>query len=172
MKCFLGIDPGKTGFITELTVCDNGKTEFEFHPIPLIGTEVDVIQLADIFYSLTFSDHCVIEDVHAIFGSSAKSTFEFGRILGMLEAFLASNKIPVTKVQPKIWQKEMWQGIPLQTMPSKTGKTSKTDTKKMSLLAVKRLYPSIDLRRTSRAKVNDHNKIDSILMAEYCRRKF
>lgn len=174
IKIRYGIDPGKTGFICEW---NDSRGTFEFFPIPKIGTEVDVKEIDNLFKEriARFGDydiHCVIEDVHAVFGSSAKGTFEFGKIVGVLEALLYSNNIPFTKVQPKKWQKDMWEGIPIQKKPSSTGKTMTTDTKKMSYMAAKRLFPEVDLRKSTRAKNPDHNKVDALLITEYCRRKF
>jgi hypothetical protein len=116
--------------------------------------------------------HCVLEDVHSIFGASSSSTFDFGWGLGVIEGVLVANKIPYTKVQPKKWQKEMFEGIPLQQKPSSTGKTMKTDTKAMAEQAAKRLFPSIDLRATERSKKSSDGKVDALLMCEFCRRNF
>ncbi len=170
-KAYIGIDPGKTGFIS---VIDESGVII-YYPIPRIGIQVDMNKLNLVFNEIkqNFGDlHCAIEDVHAVFGSSAKSTFNFGHIVGALEAMLVSHSIPFTKIQPKIWQKQMWVGISIQKVPSSTGKTMKTDTKKMSLLAAKRLFPNEDLRKSIRASKEDHNKVDSLLIAEYCRRNF
>lgn len=152
----IGIDPGVNGFIT---VFDG---EWKHYPIPKIGTEVDVNSLSLIFKSL--SGHAVIEDVHAIFGSSAKATFKFGWITGLLEGFLVANNISFQKVAPKTWQKIMWVGIP------QIKKGTKTDTKAMSEMACKRLFPNINLGRTERCTTVDDNKVDSILLCEYSRR--
>ena len=169
-KISIGIDPGKDGFICLYMPKDD---EFIFKEVPKIGKEVNLQALNGVFNTIEGLDcHCVIEDVHSVYGSSAKGTFEFGKIVGQLEAFLVAYKIPYTKVQPKKWQKEMWEGVPLQRVPSSTGKTIKTDTKKMSLLAANRLFPKIDLRKSERAKKPDHNKVDSLLICEYCKRKF
>jgi len=171
---FIGIDPGKNSYIT--TIAPNG--EIVFDPIPMIGKEIDVKALDYIFQTL---ENCyqdpiaVIEDVHAIFGSSANATFDFGYTTGLLEALLVAHKIPFTKVQPKTWQKEMWEGVPIQRKASSTGKTQVNDTKAISEMAAKRLFPNEDLRpndATTRCKKSDHNKVDSLLIAEFCRRKF
>lgn len=161
----IGIDPGKQGFICSMT-----DSSISYYQIPLIGKEVDLDELDNIidFITLTHDDvHCVIEDVHAIFGSSAKATFNFGWIVGVLEALLVAHGIPYTKVQPKEWQKEMWQGISKQKKAN-----GRTDTKAMSLLAAKRLFPDEDLTATARSTKEHDGKIDSLLMAEYCKRKF
>lgn len=172
-KVHVGIDPGVTGFIT--VFYQDGK--IDSFPMPKIGKEVDLHALNQIFVNFINNFvlgeiHCVIEDVHAIFGSSAGSNFTFGSINGSLKAFLVAHNIPHTFVQPKKWQKEMWEGVKLQTKPSSTGKTMKIDTKSMSEIAAKRLFPNIDLRKSTRASNSDDNKVDSILLAEYSRRKF
>lgn len=161
----IGIDPGKNGFI-----CYFLDEHIRYISIPLINKEVDIHKLNDELLLLgIFSDaHCVIEDVHAILGSSAKATFNFGWIVGILEAFLVAYQIPYTKVKPKEWQKEMHQGIPKISKQGKHG----TDTKAMSLLAAKRLFPNEDLTATERSVKPHDGKVDALLLAEYCRRKF
>jgi len=173
---YIGIDPGKKGFIAVLSVYDFDKPDWNFYPIPTIqGKIVDVVELNKIFKKIKTNTeiecHAVIEKVHAIFGSSAKATFDFGYTAGLLEAMLVAHSIPYTLVTPKEWQKEMWGGVPNIKKPSKSGKRQVNDTKAMSEIAAKRLFPEIDMRRTERSSKNDDNKIDSILMAEYCRRK-
>jgi hypothetical protein len=177
----IGIDPGKNGFIcvfntNESVEVKNGEwmplipNPLTYYSIPLINKEVDLRSLDVIFNSPEFKTdniHCCIEDVHAIFGSAAKATFNFGWIVGVLEAMLVSYEIPYTKVKPKEWQKEMWQGIPLQKKPN-----GRTDTKAMSLLAAKRLFPNEDLTATERSVKPHDGKADALLLAEYCKRKF
>ena len=170
-KISIGIDPGKSGFITIF----NGNDAPLFIAMPLVKKQIDLSHLAVIFYELKTTNrimHCVLEDVHAMFGSAAKATFNFGYICGVLEALLVANRIPYTKVAPKKWQKQMWEGIPLIKKPSTSGKTQVTDTKAMSLLAAKRLFPDVDLRATERSTIPHDGKIDSLLIAEYCRRNF
>lgn len=177
-KIRVGIDPGGTGFITSFLINSNESEQvIEYFPIPKIGKIVDIAAIDNFLKNIKalegiYSIHFIIEDVHAIYGSSAGATFSFGHVVGVLEALIISNKIPFTKVQPKEWQKEMWQGIPLMKKPSSTGKKMVKDTKAMSLVAAKRLFPGEDLRKSTRAKNPDHNKVDSLLMAEYCKRKF
>lgn len=167
MSIRIGIDPGKDSFI-----CRMSEHGIDFYRIPMIGIEVDIRALNDVFLLIHDHDcHAVLEDVHSVFGSSAKSNWEFGKINGMLEALLVSNSIPYSKIQPKAWQKQLWEGVAIQKTLGSTGK-EKTDTKKMSLLAAQRLFPNVDLRKSERAKLPDHNKVDALLLAEYCRRNF
>jgi hypothetical protein len=167
-KVHIGIDPGKNGGIFFYE-----KGSYLFKQIPLIGKEFDVKALSDIFseYSEYFC-YAVIEDVHSIFGASAGATFDFGFGCGLLEGILVSHGIPYTKVQPKKWQAEMFEGIPLQQKPSSTGKTVQKDTKRMAEMAAKRLFPSIDLRMSDKCKKSHDGKVDALLICEYCKRNF
>lgn len=174
IKIAVGIDPGKEGFIALQNLTTN---DHYFYEMPKIGKEIDVAALSKIFEeevypsslpsNETFEIHAAIEDVHSIPGSSAKSNFSFGRTVGLLHALLVANNIPYTAIQPKAWQKEMWQGVPVQKKPNGKG----TDTKATSELAARRLFPGIDFKRNQRCKVSDDNKIDALLLCEYCKRK-
>jgi hypothetical protein len=170
-RLYIGIDPGKQGYIT---TCFND--ELTFYAIPMIGKKVyDVKELANIFAFINKADtkiYCVLEDVHAKYGSSAGSTFEFGFGLGLIEGLLAANGIPYSKIQPKKWQKQMFEGVKELSKPSSTGKTMVTDTKAMALIAAKRMFPDVDLRDTKRCTTPHDGKVDSLLMCEYCKRNF
>jgi hypothetical protein len=170
-KGFVGIDPGDKGFFTLIY-----PTGIQYYQIPLIKKKVDYTELAkiveDLFWTYGDNIHVVLEDVHAIFGAAAKSTFNFGHIAGFLEGLVNAYKMPYTKVAPKKWQKEMFEGIPVQQKPSSTGKTMVNDTKAMALMAAKRLFPKENLLATARSSKPHDGKVDSLLMAEYCRRNF
>lgn len=170
-RVYLGIDVGSKGFITL-----NTGSEFKFYSI----ADNDIYQLSDIFRDIKNEYPnvvCVIEEVHAIFGSSAKATFAFGEINGILKGLLMANKIPYHLVPPKTWQKEMWDNKDLvvlyKTIKVKDKDVSKKDvnTKQTSINAAKRIFPHIDLRKTERCKKPDDNKVDSLLISEYGRRK-
>jgi hypothetical protein len=170
-RVYLGIDVGSKGFITL-----NTGSEFKFYSI----ADNDIYQLSDIFRDIKNEYPnvvCVMELIHAIFGSSAKATFAFGEINGILKGLLMANKIPYHLVPPKTWQKEMWDNkdlvVSYKTMTVKGKDVSKKDinTKQTSINAAKRIFPNIDLRKTERCKNPDDNKVDSLLIAEYGRRK-
>jgi hypothetical protein len=171
-KTYIGVDPGAIGFIT--AIFPNG--EKEFYSID----ENDDLNLNRIFRSIkerSWEVTAVLEDVHSIFGASAKSTFNFGEIKGILKGLLIANEIPYTLVQPKTWQQEIWINqdmIVSYKSVVRAGKEIKqkvVDTKSTSINAARRLFPSIDLRKNERCKKIDDNKVDSLLMAEYARRK-
>lgn len=161
---YIGIDIGKSGYIVCIADDAIGK-----HQIPLIGDEVDDKALAEIFemYSKT---KCIVymEDLHSIYGVSASSNFSFGHINGLIQGMLVAYKIPFIKISAKKWQKEMFEGIPMQFKMNK-GK-QKVDTKAMSILASKRLYPNFDLRISDRGRVDNHNVSDALLIASYGRK--
>ena len=169
-KCYIGIDPGAKGFITTYF---NGL--WQHYSIE----DNDLYQLSEIMRQIR-EEHveiaCVIEDVRAIFGSSAKSTFSFGFNKGYLIGILAANRIPYTLIQPKEWQKKIWTNsdmvITYKEFTQKGKKITKKEvnTKQTTINACKRLFPTVDLRKSERAKKPDDNKADSIMMTEYARR--
>ena len=170
-KCYIGIDVGAKGFIS---VQINGVwSHFSI-------ADNDLYQLSEIMREIRSKyDNiaCVIEDVKPIFGSSAKATFQFGFNKGYLIGLLAANKIPYTLVAPKIWQKEMWENsdmvVTYKTLTIKGKQVSKKEvnTKQTSINCAKRLFPTMDFRKSERAKNIDDNKVDATLLCEYARRK-
>jgi hypothetical protein len=170
MKYYIGIDPGVKGCIS--IVDETGKFIESFFLLKN-AKNVDAVEISNTLLNLSkYEDNChvIIENIHAIFGSSAKGTFNFGFIAGLIEGVIATIGLPYTKVNPKIWQKEMFRGVNVITKPSITGKTQVIDTKKMSFLASHRIFPTVDLRRTNKCKNEDDNFSDSLLIAEYGRR--
>lgn len=170
MKYYIGIDPGVKGCIS--IVDETGKFIESFFLLKN-AKNVDAVEISNTLLNLSkYEDNChvIIENIHAIFGSSAKGTFNFGFIAGLIEGIIATIGLPYTKINPKIWQKEMFRGINVVTKLSTTGKTQVIDTKKMSFLASHRIFPTVDLRRTNKCKNEDDNFSDSLLMAEYGRR--
>jgi len=100
----IGIDPGKNGGISVFWA-DGSIDAYRFPKKQELL--VNIIE--------KIKKHCreekcnsvwVIEDVHALFGSSAKATFSFGRNLGYWEGVLSSKRIKWTKVSPKVWQSD------------------------------------------------------------------
>lgn len=74
------------------------------------------------------------------------------------EWMLVALGIPYQLVSPAVWMRKMHAGTP--------GK----DTKQRSKLAAQRLFPGVDLKRTARSRVVDHNLCDALLIAEFGRR--
>lgn len=172
IKTFIGIDPGLSGAISILV--PNQNPILSAMPI-FAKEELDVKAIVEMIYHYE-NIHVIIEDVHSIFGASAGANFSFGFGCGSLFTLLKITDIPFTKVSPKTWQKEMWQGVkPVEMLTKEKNKDGspkyKIDTKATSLLAVRRLFPTIDLRANERCKVPHNGIVDALLMAEYGRRK-
>lgn len=170
-KCYIGIDVGAKGYIAI-------QIDGEWSHVSI--ADCDLYQLSKLFSNIRANNNrisCAIEDVHAIYGSSAKSTFQFGFNKGYLIGLLAANKIPYTLVAPKEWQKEMWGNsdmvVTYKTVTIKGKQVSKKEvnTKQTSINCAKRLFPTMDFRKSERAKNIDDNKVDATLLCEYARRK-
>lgn len=95
-----GIDPGNHGAVCVLDSTSPGTPDFfDIHKLNPYDLARHLHQAAlDVVY---------IEDVHAIFGSSAKSNFGFGRSVGLAQtvATIVLRGKPLNFVQPKKWQK-------------------------------------------------------------------
>ncbi len=178
MKYYIGIDPGANGGIVVLD--QTGFIRFKsIIPKVKATSQVDIKELNALLVHLKiYGDyqHVGIEDVHAIFGTSAKSNFSFGRICGRLEMGIVANEFSHTFIQPKEWQREVWTNTDLVTI--NTGKRTpkgniryKTDTKATSLICAKRLFPTEDFLASTRSRKPHDGIIDASLIAEYCRRK-
>lgn len=171
MKARIGIDPGKSGaFVIQK---DN---QVIVHAMPLIAKEYDIQGMKKILedYICMEGDGndimIVLEDVHAIFNSSAGSTFEFGRGLGIIEGIISSFDIPHVKIAPKTWQKICFQGVPVIEKPGTKAKgAARYDNKAMALLAVKRLYPNQKLTFTDKQTKPQDGLIDALLLSHYCK---
>lgn len=178
MKISIGIDIGSDGAYA--IFIDN---KLQYGKIPNVAKEPDMKQMLDIIFEAiaTAEDqvniHAVIEDLHSVFGSSAKSNFGFGVNNGLVIAMLQISQIAYTKVSPKKWQKVMWEGIrPIEIPTGKKDKKGnpkyKIDTKATSLIAAKRLFPKETFLASDRSTVPHNGIIDACLLAEFCRRHF
>lgn len=176
LKTYIGVDAGKFGGI--VTISTNGSITKKV--MPLIGDQLDVLELSKYFSSIKESSDQVfagIEDLKAIFGSAAGATFTFGFVCGATEALLIAHGIPFVKIQSKVWQKEEFIGIPEIRRPSSTNakgvlKQGSLETKKMALLAQKRLFPDFDPTPTERSKKAHDGIVDGLLIAHYISKHF
>lgn len=145
---YIGIDPGAKGAFS--IVNDSGTiTAYSF--------EEDTF---DTFIStMKGLDHqnciCCLERVTAMPGQGVTSMFNFGQNFGFIQGVLRAYHIPFELVRPQKWKKEF--GI--------------TKDKNTSIEVCKRLFPSVDLKRTERCRKDDDGIAESILMATYAKRK-
>lgn len=122
----LAIDPGQNGATCYLP--EKGDIKFLDH------------KNSDSRALYSFMDDCaanliIIEDVHSLYGMSAKSNFKFGYNLGVVTTISELMAIDLYKVQPKIWQKYIGCTKP-------TGKELKKEIAHIADL----LYPSANIR--------------------------
>jgi hypothetical protein len=177
-KIYLGCDPGKQGAIVTI---DSSGEFIRKDLVPLNGKDIDIHAFYKVFLDIKkIADdrnsiiHVCLEDVRSIFGSSSKSNFTFGYVVGVLETIIVAHNLSYSKIAPKKWQENIWLSSEIEREPSKTvnGKTKpgKIKTKITSLKAAKRLFPDIDLRGTERSKIPHDGIVDALCIAECCRR--
>jgi len=194
-KQYIGIDPGKSGHL----VIIQGREVIKY-PFPKIGKEYDYRGMLDLFLKLEENNcHIVIEDVKALQGNMKAGNWSLSEGKTILIMCCVALGLRHTLVHSKTWQKEVWQGVPLQKKADGKGKDGKikykTDTKAMTLIAVKRLFPGVDLRVDQEAKYYadsatnrkkgiagteiprkgnkpDDGVCDALAMAYYCKLKF
>jgi hypothetical protein len=163
----VGIDPGAKGAIVAL---DDNKNVLGKHIMPINkdGT-INGKGLFDIITSYTAIDTNVrfaLEKVHAIFGMSAKSCFQFGMNFQACVSALEISEVSWEFIQPKTWQKVMFEG----SNEIKNSK-GKKDTKAMALMVAQRLFPDVDLTPTARSVKPHDGIVDALLICEYLQRR-
>lgn len=166
----LGIDPGGHG---SLVILDSEFKLIDKLLTPIKANyDMDVEPVYDfLIRTKGMYDTVYLEQVHAIFGSSASGTFNFGRYFGNIEAILQCAKIPYNLVRPKEWQKEIWlaEFLPLKTSEM-TPKAKSLGT--IEKLAAHLLEPFTIPPKTKRSKPYVHDGyIDASLIAMYGLRK-
>ena len=158
---YIAIDPGSKGCITMRD--PEGRMEHHFIAYEDMRDILEAMRRVKRNYPLC-RVVAVMEEVHAVFGSSAKGTFSFGEVFGFLKGMVFALSIP------KEWQKEIWRSSD-RIYKATNGIRKAIDTKATSITAARRIFPDHDLRRTPSCKNPDDNLCDSMLIAEYARRK-
>lgn len=174
-----GADPGKHGAVVLLSVKYNpariAKDDIIMIPVKATDGKLDVSYLWNALYPYKDRiDLYMQEDVHALFGSSAKGTFEFGDANGSLRTVLqllgelrSDCRVRLLTANPKIWQKKAWkpEHIRFQDEVDTLGRKKK-DTKATSLAAAKDLFPGVSFV-PRRAKLPHDGLVDAALIAYY-----
>jgi len=145
---FAGIDPGKLGGITFLS--EEGVT-----CLPLPGPHA----LRDLL--VEWRPRMLFLEKATTFPKDGRvGAFRYGHASGVIEGLLIALDIPHRLVIPSEWMREMHKGT-----------SSANDTKGRSVEAVRRLFPHADLQCGPRSKKPHLGIVESILIAEYCRRQ-
>lgn len=181
---YIGIDPGKDGFIT---LFDNQTNKFSHIPMPEESVETGELLksgkpkmkkvfsekgLRNIVFYLSskyvdYKKYAAIEDVTGRQGWSSQNNFNFGYTAGLQKMILVMLGCAILMVRPAKWQSYVRQGYKEIKKPSSTGKTQVNDPKAIAEMIVNKEYPDIDFRKTERAKKNHDGKIDSHLICVY-----
>ena len=155
MNCWIGVDPGKSGAIAILY--EDATVEFIDNDEPLV-TISDKIREVDMEHNIKM---ITIEDVHSIFGASAKSNFQFGFNVGTLHGFFKALQFPIDTIQPKAWQKHI--GVK-STIKGKAVKTAVAE------IMSNQFPKQLEQFYTPRKKLLD-GRVDALAIATYCKFK-
>lgn len=154
---YLGIDPGKKGF---MCLYDSSYCGYRHYPL-FDGNRLNKDMLEKLEQiSKTYTIMAVVEQVHSMPNQGIASTFSFGTSYGMIIGALEAFGIPYCTVNPGRWQNFICEAV------------DKADnTKQMHYNAARRLFPDMEFRRGARSKTYDDNKVDATLICEYGKRK-
>lgn len=143
---YIGIDPGKNGGIAFINEFDEIIQLLPFSDDALIQS----------IKNCSSDMKCTLEHVHAMPKQGVSSTFNFGMNFGFIQGVLKAYSIPYELVTPQKWKKEF----------------SCTSDKNTSIDVCKRLFPTVNLKKTERCKKDHDGMAEALLMAEYGRRHF
>ena len=153
MKRYIGIDVGKEGSFAMIDEDGN----IEVYPM-------DDWMLAQMLEAWAFDDCIVyIEKASVRPGQGISSSGAFMEGAGFIRGLVTANHMPFELIPPATWKRHF--GIQL-------GKEYTYKEKKLKdIECCKRLFPNISLRKSNRSKVDSDGMADSLLIAEFCRRK-
>jgi len=163
---YIGIDLGLKGGIVATY-----KGEIIFKEVmPLIAsTDVDIERLYNILFELKSQAklteaeiHVVFEKFAGFFGYMKSAAVSLARQSGMVEAVVSLFGAPYTKVIPQSWQKVMWKDSKIINKGD-----GRKDTKKISLLTAKRLFPKESFLATERSSKPHDGLIDAAMLSLY-----
>ena len=153
---FIGIDPGAKGAVCVLLPSEQ-KAIFvntDDAPVKILKFLKTVAESYDVRVIM-------IERVHSVPQSTAKSNFTFGRNLGTIETVAAITELMVDTVPPKKWQKH----IGLVVKPKLTAPERKKAIKHGVAAIAERLYPKVNIRGPQGGLLD--GKSDALMIAHY-----
>lgn len=142
---YIGCDPGKSGALAVIWPDER---------VDVVTFDED--EYRDMLKSVDGNKaKCCLERVGAMPKQGVNSMFHFGKNYGFIQGLLTAYSIPYELVTPQKWKKEF----------------QVTGDKNSSIAVCKRLFPNVSLRRTDRCRKDDDNMAESLLMAEYAKRR-
>lgn len=163
-RYYIGIDPGKDGGIAIFDKVNKSWTHFKMPNGK--DKEIDCYAFGQIFNYPVEETIVAFEDVHAIKGSGAKATFNFGRNMGYALGILQSKGLSCIMIQPKKWQALMHLGV-FRRKKDEGTKDEKNDTKLMSLRAAQALHPGEQFLATPRSSTPHDGIVDAYLICHW-----
>jgi len=152
VSAYIACDPGGKG-ATCLLVPNESIIEFIDHKTPILDMKIKLGEWTN-EYDVKM---IMIEDVHSIFGASAKSNFNFGFNVGTMHGLFRATGIGLDLVQPKAWQKYI--GV------KKKGKEIKKEVAQIT----QRLYPLADITGPKGGLLDGRS--DALMIAYFCMQK-
>ena len=157
-KVYIGIDPGISGGIGAV---DEDGNLISAHLLPVVsakkgGKELHLREVCRLIEGYMALGQCfaAIEKVHAMPKQGVRSVWRFAQATGQVEGVIAALRIPYFRVPPQRWQKEYLRFT-----------NGGADKKQRSVMAASELFPDLELPRKK-----DHNKAESVLIADFCRK--
>jgi hypothetical protein len=163
----LGVDPGTQG---ALCLLDSVTGDIKFHDTPDTKDIWQSTHDIEDWLRVRPPFHIAIEDVHSMHNMSAKSNFQFGRNLGLVEAVtnLSDSENDVEYVQPKVWQKAC--GISF-VYPELLTPAQKSKVRKLMIAArAVELYPTAEIYGP-KGGLKD-GRSDALMIAHYLLLKY
>lgn len=149
---YIGIDPGKDGALAAILCGGDGRildvcTEF--------FDEAQYQTRLAAFSEAESGCKCCLEHVWGIQGQAAGASFRFGENFGFIHGLLTAYSIPYELVTPQKWKREF----------------QVTGDKNSAIAVCRRLFPTVNLRKTERSRKDHDGLAEALLMAEYARRR-
>ena len=158
---FIGIDPGSQG---ALCLLDPSTKRCKFLKLPNNSNLITPREILGFLDSISIEDLQIVglEEVHSIFGMSAKSNFQFGKALGMIETICRLSSHGLDTVQPKVWQKGVGIKFPTKSKPA--------IKKRITAQRVQELYPNADIFGPKGGLLD--GRADALMIAHYMSLKY
>lgn len=164
MRYYVGIDPGAKGGVA---IIDNKEKTLSSFRIQDDNEKCTLI--CEALKNIAEDATVAIEDLHALWGASASSTFTFGLNVGFWHGVCNAFSIPFKTITPCTWQ-EAISHPPKRTyisklLPPKTKRAlqavHKAAIKAASITAANKIFPT--------ASITHDGVADAVCIAEYLR---
>lgn len=144
---YIGIDPGKDGCVAILSGGEGALPTITYFDESEVVTALEAVHGHPSF--------CYLEHVGAMPKQGSVSMFNFGTNFGFWQGVLCAYHIPFELIRPVKWKKEY----------------SITADKNTSIAVCERMFPGINLLRTSKCKKKHDGAAEASLLALLAKRK-